>query len=63
MIHMMEVIGISNESYSNAVKSTIKKLLEGGQKLYWFEIVEERGAVKNDEVEFQVKMKVAAEGK
>jgi flavin-binding protein dodecin len=63
MIHMMEVVGISNVSFSDAVKSAVKKLLEGGHKLYWFEIVEERGAVKGNEVEFQVKLKVAAEVK
>ncbi len=61
MIHMMEVVGISGNSYSDAVKTAIKKLLDNGQKLYWFEIVEQRGAVKNNEVEFQVKIKVAAE--
>lgn len=60
---MMEVVGISNVSFSDAVKSAVKKLLEGGHKLYWFEIVEERGAVKGNEVEFQVKLKVAAEVK
>lgn len=63
MIHMMEVVGISNVSFSDAVNNAVKKLLEGGHKLYWFEIVEERGAVKGNEVEFQVKLKVAAEVK
>lgn len=58
---MMEVVGISNSSYSEAVKSAIKKLLENNHKLYWFEIVEQRGAVKGSEIEFQVKIKVAAE--
>ncbi len=63
MIHMMEVIGISSESYSDAAKNAIKKLLDNGQKLYWFEVVEQRGAVKNGEVEFQIKLKIAVEGK
>lgn len=63
MIHMMEVVGISNVSYSDAVNSAVKKLMAGGQKVYWFEIVEQRGAVKGSDVEFQVKMKVAVEGK
>lgn len=63
MIHMMEVVGISNVSYSEAVKSAVKKLSDGGNKMYWFEIVEQRGAIKGSEVEFQVKMKVALEGK
>ena len=63
MVHMMEVVGISNVSYSEAVKSAVKKLMDDGHKLYWFEIVEQRGAVKNNEIEFQVKVKVAVEGK
>ncbi|MDZ7263298.1 MAG: dodecin family protein [candidate division KSB1 bacterium] len=63
MIHMLEVVGISNMSFSDAVKSAVKKLLEGGNKLYWFEIVEQRGAVKGNEIEYQVKLKVAAEAK
>lgn len=63
MIHMMEVIGISNISFSEAVKSAVKKLADGGNKMYWFEIVEQRGAVKGNDVEFQVKLKVAVEAK
>ena len=63
MIHMMEVVGISNASFSEAVKSAVKKLGDGGNKMYWFEIVEQRGALKGSDVEFQVKLKVAVEGK
>lgn len=63
MVHMLEVVGMSNVSYSEAVKSAVKKLMADGQKLYWFEIVEQRGAVKGNDVEFQVKVKVAVEGK
>lgn len=63
MIHMMEVVGISNVSFSEAVKSAVKKLVDGGNKMYWFEIVEQRGAVKGNDVEFQVKVKIAVEGK
>ncbi|MCU0645540.1 MAG: dodecin family protein, partial [bacterium] len=42
----MEVVGISTISFSEAVKSAVKKLADGGNKMYWFEIVEQRGAVK-----------------
>jgi hypothetical protein len=63
MIHMMEVVGISTISFSEAVKSAVKKLADGGNKMYWFEIVEQRGAVKGNDVEFQVKVKIAVEGK
>lgn len=63
MIKMMEVVGISNSSFSDAVKSVVKKLLQSGHKVYWFEVIEQRGAVKSEEVEFQVKVNVAVEAK
>jgi len=63
MILMKEVIGISNAGFSEAVESAVKKLMDDGQKVYWFEIVEQRGAVKGSDVEYQVKVKVAVESK
>jgi len=63
MINMMEVVGISNTSFSDAVKSVVNKLLQAGQKMYWFEVVEQRGTVKGDEIEYQVVAKVAVEHK
>lgn len=63
MIHMMEVVGISNVGYSEAVKGAVKKLMDGGHKIYWFEVEEHRGAVKGSEIEYQAKVKVAVEGK
>lgn len=62
MILMMEVVGISNAGYSEAVNSAVEKLMDGGHKVYWFEIVEQRGAVKDGDIEYQVKVKVAVEG-
>lgn len=62
MIHMKEVVGISNVGYSEAVKGALKKLMDGGNKVYWFEIAEQRGAVKGSDLEYQVKVKVAVEG-
>ncbi len=63
MILLMEVIGISNAGYSDALKSAVKKLMDNGHKVYWFEIVEQRGAVKGNDIEYQVKVKVAVENK
>ena len=63
MIHIIEVVGISNAGYSDAVKSAVRKLMDGGHKIYWFEIVEQRGAVKGSDIEYQVKVKVAVESK
>ena len=63
MMKMMEVVGISNSSFSDAVKSVVNKLLQAGQKMYWFEVVEQRGTVKGGEIEYQVVAKVAIEHK
>lgn len=59
MFQLLEVVGISKESFSEACKSAIKKISEANEKVYWFEVIEERGGVRNGEVEFQVKLKVA----
>ena len=60
---MMEVVGISHTSFSDAVKSVVNKLMQAGHKLYWFEVIEQRGAVKGDQIEYQVKVNVAFESK
>ena len=61
MIKMMEVVGVSSSSFSDAVKSVVNKLLKAGHKVYWFEVVEQRGAMRNENIEFQVKVNVAVE--
>lgn len=63
MINMMEVVGISNTGYSEAVNSAVSKLMDNGHKIYWFEITEHRGAMKGSNIEYQVKVKVAVESK
>jgi len=63
MINMMEVVGISNTGYSEAVNGAVSKLMDNGHKIYWFEITEQRGAVKGSDIEYQVKVKVAVESK
>ncbi|MDD5614405.1 MAG: dodecin family protein [Candidatus Omnitrophica bacterium] len=61
MLKMIEVIGMSGISYSDAVKSVIKSLSEKGEKIHFFELIEHRGALKNGILEFQVKVKVSVE--
>lgn len=55
---VVERVGISNESMAKAVKAVV---LEANQekKVAWFEVIEERGRVTDEnEVEFQVKVKI-----
>jgi len=61
MFKMIEVVESSNLSYSDAVKVAIEKLKDRGSKVHFFELIEQRGALRSDKIEFQVKLKVAVE--
>ncbi|MCF8242126.1 MAG: dodecin domain-containing protein [Melioribacteraceae bacterium] len=55
---VVELVGISYESSSDAIKSVVLQANED-KKVAWFEVIEERGRVTDDgKVEFQVKVKV-----
>jgi flavin-binding protein dodecin len=58
MFRMIEVVGLSTVSYAEATKGAIAKVQET-EKVFWFEVVELRGGVRDQEIEFQVKLKVA----
>ncbi len=62
MLRMLEVIGSSEEGYSEAVRDAVQTLIHAGEKVHFFEVVEQRGAVREGRLkEFQVKVKVAVE--
>ena len=55
---IIERVGISTESVSDAIKSVVLEA-NSEQKVGWFEVVEERGRVtEKGEVEFQVTVKI-----
>ena len=55
---VIERVGISNISSSDAIKKVIMEAHEES-KVAWFEIIEERGRVtQDDKIEFQVKVKI-----
>lgn len=55
---VVELVGTSSESSSDAIKSVVKESNKN-KPVAWFEVIEERGRVKeNGEIEFQVKVKV-----
>ena len=55
---MIERVGISNECTCEAVKSAVEEANKE-KKIYWFEIVEQRGRVTDDgKIEYQVKVKM-----
>ncbi len=56
---MIEVVGTSPTSFAEAVKSAVVDASKTVRHLEWFEVVEQRGAVKSGKVvEFQVKVRI-----
>jgi flavin-binding protein dodecin len=53
---IIEKVGISDKNYSEAVKNALKGM---DKKIYWFEVIEQRGRLtKDDDIEFQVVLKI-----
>lgn len=53
---IIEKVGISNESYSDAVRNALYLVKK---QIFWFEIVEQRGRLTKDKkIEFQVVVKI-----
>jgi len=56
---LIQLVGISNESYSEATKNAIARASETLRGLGWFEVTELRGLIQNGEIsEYQVTLKV-----
>jgi hypothetical protein len=54
-----EIVGVSDESYAQATKNAVQKASETLRHLDWFEVVEQRGFIRDGKVaEFQVTLKV-----
>ncbi|MEW6507098.1 MAG: dodecin family protein [Bacteroidota bacterium] len=55
---IIERVGVSNESISDAVKSVVNEA-NSEKKVSWFNVVEQRGRITNDgKIEFQVAVKI-----
>ncbi len=56
---IIELCGVSDTSYAEATKNAVAKACETLRNLDWFEVVSQRGVIKNGMVaEFQVVLKV-----
>ncbi len=56
---VVEIVGTSSESVSDAIESAIDRASETIQHIGWFEVMEQRGRVEDSEVvQFQVKVKL-----
>ncbi|HEY9731703.1 MAG: dodecin [Candidatus Obscuribacterales bacterium] len=56
---MTEIVGTSPNSFADAVKEGVKRASKTLRNLGWFEVVDQRGLIKDGQVaEFQVTIKV-----
>ena len=54
--NIIEKVGISYKSYSDAVKQALESI---DKQVYWFEVIEQRGRMSSDDkIEFQVVVKI-----
>lgn len=62
MFRMIDIVGKSSQGFSEAVKDAIEEILETGEKVHFFQVLEQRGAVREGKLkEFQVILRVAVE--
>lgn len=55
----IEIVGTSAESLEDAIRTAIQAASKSVRKMSWFEVVEQRGAIKDGKVaEFQVTLRV-----
>jgi flavin-binding protein dodecin len=63
MLNMIELVGTSPDGFSEAVQTALANVAKSGQKAHFFQVVEQRGAVREGRImEFQVIVRVAVEG-
>jgi dodecin len=62
VLKMIEVVGTSAEGFSEAATKAIETLIAQGEKIHFFQVVEQRGSVREGRLkEFQAIIKVAIE--
>ncbi len=55
----IRLVGISSDSFSDAVDNAIERAQDTLEGLSWFEVIEERGSIGDDGVsEYQAKVEV-----
>ena len=52
------IVGTSNESFSDAIQIAVERATQTIRSLRWFEVREQRGAVRDGQIEYQVTLDV-----
>ena len=62
MLKMIEIIGVSEKGFTEAVNNAVEIMAKDGFKMHFFQVIEHRGSVKDGKIrEFQVLLKIAVE--
>jgi flavin-binding protein dodecin len=54
----IRIVGTSSESFSKAIEVAIQRAGQTIRELRWFEVREQRGAVREGQIEYQVTLEV-----
>ena len=54
----IRIVGTSNESFSKAIELAIQRATQTIRELRWFEVAEQRGALRDGQIEYQVTLEV-----
>ncbi len=52
------IVGTSNENFSSAIEVAIERAKQTIRELRWFEVREQRGALRDGQIEYQVTLEV-----
>jgi dodecin len=55
---LVEIVGTSSDSMEDAIRKALARAKETLHNVDWFEVVETRGRIDGEAVQFQVKIKV-----
>ena len=48
MLKMLEIVESSSDGFSEAVKKAVDIVIKSGERVHFFEVVEQRGSVRDD---------------
>jgi flavin-binding protein dodecin len=52
------IAGTSNQSFSHAIEIAVQRAQQTLRELRWFEVREQRGAIRDGQIEYQVELEV-----
>jgi dodecin len=56
-----EIVGTSNESMEEAITTALERAQRTLRNVQWFEVTEQRGAVVDGQIEFQITLEIGFE--